>query len=65
MTGYAFKVGQMVDYVPTMRLTNKARGPYQITQRMPVSEDGEFKYRIKSPHEPHERVANESDLSSA
>jgi hypothetical protein len=36
--------------------------PYQITQRLP-SEDGNFKYRIKSPHEPHECVANESELS--
>ena len=59
MTDYAFKIGQMVDYKPATRLT--VPGPYQITQRMP-SEDGEFKYRIKSPRERHERVAKESDL---
>jgi hypothetical protein len=64
MTAYAFKIGQMVDYRPTTRLASAASGPYQIIQRMPT-EDGEFKYRIKSPREPHERVAMESDLRSA
>jgi hypothetical protein len=64
MTDYAFKIGQMVDYRPTPRLTSAVPGPYQIVQRMPP-EDGEFKYRIKSPREPHERVAMESDLRSA
>ena len=63
MTDYAFKTGQMVDYRPTPRLTSAVPGPYQIVQRMPP-EDGEFKYRIKSPREPHERVAMESDLRS-
>lgn len=63
MTDYAFKIGQMVDYRPTPRLTSAVPGPYQIVQRMPP-EDGEFKYRIKSPREPHERVAMESDLRS-
>jgi hypothetical protein len=53
-----------VDYRPTTRLASAASGPYQIIQRMPT-EDGEFKYRIKSPREPHERVAMESDLRSA
>jgi hypothetical protein len=60
MTDYAFKIGQMVDYRPTTRLTSAVPGPYEIIQRMPT-EDGEFKYRIKSPRE---RVAMESDLRS-
>ena len=59
MTNYAFKIGQMVEYRPTTRLTGAVPGPYQIIQRMPT-EDGEFKYRIKSPREPHERIAKES-----
>jgi hypothetical protein len=62
MTDYAFKVGQMVHY-RTQLYSGAARGLYQITQLMPA-EDGEFKYRIKSPHEDHERVAKESELSS-
>lgn len=61
MTDYAFKIGQIVGYKPTTRLSSAVSATYQIIQRMP-SEDGEFKYRIKSPHEPHERVAKESDL---
>ena len=63
VSDYAFKIGQMVDYRPQARFANTARGFYKITQRMP-SQDGEFRYRIKSPSEAHERVANESDLSS-
>ena len=41
-------------------MASAARGPYQIIHRMPA-EHGEFKYRIKSPNEAHERVANESE----
>lgn len=63
MTDYAFKIGQMVDYMPITRLTSAVPGPYEIIQRMPT-EDGAFKYRIKSPREPHERGAMESDLRS-
>jgi hypothetical protein len=43
------------------RIASAARGLYQITQRMPA-EDGEYNYRIKSPNEAHERIANESEL---
>jgi hypothetical protein len=60
MPNHAFQIGQFVDYTAP-RLTGAASGPYQITRQMP-SEDGEFKYRIRSPDEPHERVAIESDL---
>ena len=49
MTDYAFKVGQMVHY-RTQLYSGVARGLYQVTQLMPA-EDGEFKYRIKSPHD--------------
>jgi hypothetical protein len=62
MPEYAFTIGQMVDYRPPTRMANAARGPYQIIQRMPA-EDREFKYRIKSPNEAHERVANENELT--
>ena len=62
MPDYAFKIGQMVDYRASTRIGSAARGPYQITQRMPA-EDGEYKYRIKSPNEAHERVATETELT--
>ena len=38
----------MVEYRPTTRITSAVPDPYQIIQRGPT-EDGEFKYRIKSP----------------
>jgi hypothetical protein len=63
MSEHTLKIGQLVDYRPKVRFASTARGPYQIKQRMP-SDDGEFRWRIKSPHEAHERVVNESDLSS-
>ena len=62
MTNYAFKIGQMVQYEGRIP---RARGVYQITQRMPVGEDGESKYGIKRASENHERVAGESELNSA
>jgi hypothetical protein len=62
MPEYAFKIGRMVDYRPPTRIATAARGPYQITQRMPA-EDSEYKHRIKSSNEAHERVANESELT--
>jgi hypothetical protein len=43
---------------------NAARGAYEIMAQLP-ERDGQFEYRIKSRGEPHERVAKESDLSSA
>ena len=65
MSEHAFKIGDMVDYKPSVRFVNKARGPYQITQRMPT-EDGEFRYiALKSSNESHERAANESELTGA
>jgi hypothetical protein len=42
--------------------TASARGPYKITQRLPIS-DSELQYRIKSQYEEYERVAKESELS--
>jgi hypothetical protein len=62
--GSASAKGFVAFYRPSVRFANKARGPYQITQRMP-SEDGEFRYRIKGSNESHERVANESELTGA
>ena len=61
MTDHAFKVGQLVDYRPKL-FSGAARGAYEVAQQMPM-EEGEFRYRIRSQHEDHERVARESELS--
>jgi hypothetical protein len=63
MRDHAFHIGQFVDYTAP-RFIGAALGPYEIIRQMP-SENGELKYRIRSPNEPHERVAKESDLSVA
>jgi hypothetical protein len=57
---HKFRVGQTVDLVPSIsRFATK--GPYQIVSLRPT--DGEIpQYRIKSRHEPHERVVTENDL---
>ena len=57
---HKFKVGQTVDLIPSMSRF-AANGHYQIVSLRPA--DGEIpQYRIKSRHEPHERVVAENDL---
>ena len=60
MSGPKFTFGQLVNYFSRER----ASGTYQVTQLLP-SEGDVFQYRIKSPSEPHERAAKESELRSA
>jgi hypothetical protein len=60
MSDHKFKVGQTVHY---------QAGPYgsvpgdvfTIMQRLP-QQGGDYRYRIKSAREPHDRVAKESEL---
>ena len=60
---YKFKVGQTVNLIPSISRF-AANGHYQIVSRRPA--DGENpQYRIKSRHEPHERVVAENDLITA
>jgi hypothetical protein len=60
VSDHKFKIGQLVNYLGRER----ASGVYQVTQLLPPEGDT-FKYRIKNPNEPHERVAKESELLSA
>ena len=57
-----FQVGQAVNIRPAFS-RNVPGGVYQVTAKLP-ERNGEFEYRIKSMHEPHERVARESELTS-
>jgi hypothetical protein len=60
MSRHKFKVGQLVNFISR----DGASGAYQVTQLLPP--EGEvFQYRIKNVNEPHERVANESELRMA
>jgi hypothetical protein len=58
---FGFKVGQSVNYRPGPRSQAGSSGVYKITQLLPP-EGTERQYRIKSADEPHERVAEETDL---
>ena len=46
------------------RSSNLPGGAYIVTLKMPERDD-EFEYRVRSSHEPHERVVRESQLRDA
>jgi hypothetical protein len=59
---HKFTLGQSVHFYPAARsITISARGLYLVTKQLP-ERDGELEYRIRSPDEPHERTARESEL---
>jgi len=49
---------------PNLSTCNAAFGVYEIRATLPA-EEGQFRYRIKSQIELHERVVKESELSKA
>ena len=57
---HKFTIGQTVHFRPTGH-DHSAAGLYLVTKRLP-EKNGEFQYRIKHSHEPHERIARESEL---
>jgi hypothetical protein len=58
---HKFKVGQIIDLIPSMS-RSAARGHYEIVSLRPA--DGEIpQYRIKSSSESHERVVAENDVT--
>jgi hypothetical protein len=59
-----FKVGQTVDFSPSLRGLAASARLYKVTRVMPT-EGRERLYRIKTLAEAFERVARESELSSA
>jgi hypothetical protein len=62
MQTYKFQIGQTVFLIPSP--SNVPGGAYIVTKKLP-ERNGEFEYRVKSAHEPHERVVRESELSDA
>ena len=58
-----FDVGQVVIY-KAPRGSSAASGAYVIVQQMP-REGGVYRYLIRSRDEPHERMANETELVAA
>ena len=60
---YKFEFGQSVSLQSTLFNRDAARGAYKVTKQLPERDD-EFKYQVKRPGEPHERVVKENDLSA-
>ena len=63
MPSRKFHVGEAV-ILDRSANRNVPGGVYEVTKQLPEN-GGEFEYRIKSPTEPHERVARESDMTKA
>jgi len=56
-----FKVGQMVDFMPSSRTVSASVRSYKVLRVLP-NEGGEQLYRIKTIAEAFERIARESEL---
>jgi hypothetical protein len=61
MPNHKFKVGQMVDFVPSNRAMPASARSYKVLRVLPT-EGGEQLYRIKTIAEAFERIARESEL---
>jgi len=60
MSAHRFKIGQMVELLPTT-LRSAAPGLYEIVRLIPI-ESREPQYCLKSREERHERIVSEHDL---
>ncbi|HEY2526880.1 MAG TPA: hypothetical protein VGJ20_02860 [Xanthobacteraceae bacterium] len=58
---HKFKVGQSVSFTSGWFGRGGANSIFKVIQLLPP-EGGDYQYRIKSAHEPHERVVKESQL---
>jgi hypothetical protein len=58
---HKFKVGQMVDFVPSKSGVPASARSYKVVSLLPT-EGGERLYRIKTIAEAFERIARESEL---
>ena len=62
MAHHRYKIGQLVDFLPSRPGVPTSGRQYEIIQLLP-SDGGELQYRVKSKFEAFERVAKESELS--
>ena len=62
---HKFKIGDIVNYHPTDRILNAARGTYTVTGLMPAVEGQQPEHRIRHFSEDFERVALENELTVA
>ena len=62
MTSHKFKVGQLVDFVPSRAGVPASVRAYKVLRLLP-QDGGERLYRIKTIAEAFERIAKESELA--
>jgi hypothetical protein len=62
---HRYRPGQRVRFCRGFPHHSAPEGPYDVVRQLPHSTDGEHQYRIKHPHEQHERVVKESELERA
>lgn len=58
---HKYKVGETVHFTSNVMRRFGAKGTFLVVKLLPP-EGAELQYRIKSPTEPYERVAKESQL---
>ena len=61
---HKFHVVQLVQFNPNRNERFTPAGAYEVTKKLPHNGQ-EYEYRVKSAREQHERIAKESQLSSA
>ncbi len=62
MALHKFKVGQIVDLIPSRREAN-VPGDNDTIQRLLPEDGGDLQYRVKYVRDGHERVVHESQLA--
>ncbi|KKB11152.1 hypothetical protein VE25_14120 [Devosia geojensis] len=58
---HKYAVGQMVDLIPSPRLSNRPSGLCEVLVQLPF-EGSRLQYRVQSLAENNQRVVNEEDL---
>jgi len=58
---HKYAVGQIVDLIPSPRLSNRPSGPCEVLLRLPY-EGHRLQYRVQSLAENNQRVVNEEDM---
>jgi hypothetical protein len=64
ITEHLFATGQLVRLTKHPSYRSIVKGFFEVRHQLP-ERDGELQYRLRSAHEPYDRVLNESELEAA
>jgi hypothetical protein len=65
VAAHKFKPGDLVQFQYGFAHPRSASGLYTVVRALPAGDDGQRTYQVKSPDEPHARIAREHQLSPA